>query len=136
MVKRNGCPDLFSEKGEKLWEYIRQLCFEMGENNFSAEFLHEKSGVSADIFKNIFSGRTEISLVHLLYLIFTLKMERYHAFAFLSFFGFSKHSLDDCPYDEFYDLIGDYSKLGDQEAKKYVDGIIDKAIAIHSCQKK
>ena len=54
MVKRNGCPDLFSEKGEKLWEYIRQLYFEMGENNFSAEFLHEKSGVSADIFKIFF----------------------------------------------------------------------------------
>ena len=75
-------------------------------------------------------------MVHLLYLIFTLKMERYHAFAFLSFFGYSKHSLDDCPYSEFYDQIGDYSELGDQEAKKYVDGIIDKAIAIHSCQKK
>ena len=69
--------------------YSEDIEFEMGENNFSAEFLHEKSCVSADIFKNIFSGRTEISLVHLLYLIFTFKMERYHAFAFLSFFGFS-----------------------------------------------
>lgn len=132
MVKRNGCRDLFTEKGEKLWEYIRQLCFEMGENNFSAEFLEEKSGVSADIFKNIFSGRTEISLVHLLYLIFTLQMERYHAFAFLSFFGFSKHCLDYCPYNEFNDLIGNYSLMGDQTAKKYVDDIINKAIAIHS----
>ena len=63
-------------------------------------------------------------------------MERYHAFAFLSFFGFSKHSLDDCPYSEFYDLIGDYSEMGDQEAKKYVDDIVNKAIANHNSQKK
>lgn len=132
MIKRYGCTNLFCEKGAELREYVKQIYFANGKNNFSSEVLEEDSGVSADIFKNIFSGRTEISLVHLLYLIFTLKMERYHALAFLSFFGFSRHCLDYSPYREFSVLIGDYSNMGDLEAKKYVDEIINRAITNHS----